>query len=162
MSRRDRLVEFAKMQLGIHENPRGSNVVKYNDWFYDRNSPYYKNPRPYAWCGTFVAYVYHFSDNMLESQLNDIIGYVPSAQNWLRKNDKLAERPMPGDIIIFDWDKDGFEEHIGIYLFTEGDYYYTIEGNTSPDEVGSQSNGGMVCRKRRHNTLVEGIYNVID
>ena len=159
---RDTLISNAQSEIGTTETPEGSNIVKYNDWYYEgRDAERYKrNPAPYAWCGTFVAYIYHFSNIYLEDNLHRCIGYVPSAQNWLRANNKQTKDPKKGDIVIFDWNRDGFEEHIGIFKEWSGDYAICIEGNTS--KAGHQSNGGMVCEKKRHISLIEGFYNVID
>jgi hypothetical protein len=78
----------------------------------------------------------------------------------MRARGMQTDTPQKGDICVFDWDSDGFEEHIGFYVGMDGDKVMTIEGNTSPDNRGSQSNGGMVCRKRRSLKQIEGFYNV--
>jgi hypothetical protein len=39
--------------------------------------------------------------------------------------------PAPGDIIFFDWEGDGKSDHTGIVEYAEGEYVYTIEGNSS-------------------------------
>ncbi len=72
--------------------------------------------------------------------------------------------PSPGDVCVFDWENDKFEDHIGIFIKWDEPHKWAIciEGNTSPDEKGSQSNGGRVCRKRRHVSTIEGFYNLID
>lgn len=40
-------------------------------------------------------------------------------------------KPKPGDIIVFDWLKDGWGDHIGIVEQVNGNQVTTIEGNTS-------------------------------
>lgn len=185
MSKRERIVANLMRELGTYESPQSSNVIKYNDWYYDVNSDtipkrlkqiakWYHNlvaqksykslGKNFAWCGTFVAYVFHFSDVYLDTGLFNCISYVPAAQNWLiargKKRDFLLDAKA-GDLIIFDWNKDGFEDHIGVFIEWEGDYAITVEGNTSPNNAGSQSNGGMVCKRKRHKSSIEGIYNVI-
>lgn len=161
MGKRDSIISFCQREVGVTENPPGSNNVKYNDWYYSTGDYYFTNSKPFAWCGTFVAYMYAFSNNYLPKDLHDVIKYVPSAQNWLSRYAKEGDCKK-GDIIVFDWNQDGFEEHIGIFSHWEGDYAMCYEGNTSPDDKGSQSNGGMVCYKKRHKSLIEGIYNVLD
>jgi len=183
MDKRENLIKFLESQLGTKEYPAGTNIIKYNDWYYDTDAEdvgvrflgiakEYQRlrkrgaARPFAWCGAFVAYALHFTDIFVEKKLHEVLGYVPSTQNYLVAKQKKTKNPQPGDIVIFDWNNDGFEEHIGFYVATHLKngviYYETIEGNTSPDEKSSQSNGGMVCKKMRKNSLVEGIYNVID
>ena len=38
-----------------------------------------------------------------------------------------------GDIIFFDWEKDGIADHTGIVEKTENEKIYTIEGNAKGD-----------------------------
>ena len=190
MSARNSIVNFALTQLGIVEEPPRSNQCKFNNWYYPEGHAYFKNSKPYAWCGTCVAYLYHFGGKILPLALHKCIGWVPAARDWLAENAVEGEN-NPADIVIFDWNRDGFEEHIGILYAKKGDYYYCIEGNTAPNileareiaklfpeleefiEQGikrlnpdglekSESNGGSVWIKKRHKKLVEGVYNVID
>lgn len=61
----------------------------------------------------------------------------------------------PGDVVIFDFSgKRAVTEHVGIVESVTKTGVITIEGNTST--AGSQSNGGMVCRKNRANSLIVG------
>lgn len=159
--KRTDLVRFLESQLGEVEYPAGSNRVKYNDWYYEKKSGYYVNSKPYAWCGTFVAYSLHFSGIYIDKLLYDGLMYVPKAKNILTSRDKKTDTPQPGDIVIFDWNADGFTEHIGFYLGVDSNKrIITIEGNTSSDVAGDQSNGGMVCKKRRHIKHIQGFYNI--
>lgn len=56
--------------------------------------------------------------------------------------------PKTGDLIFFDWagGKSG-EDHIGLVVFSDSSYVYTIEGNTS-DQAGLVSAGGGVFFKK--------------
>lgn len=38
-------------------------------------------------------------------------------------------KPRPGDIIFFDWQPNGFADHVGIVEKVVGGKIYTIEGN---------------------------------
>ena len=38
--------------------------------------------------------------------------------------------PIPGDYVFFDWDRDSDPDHVGAVLCVEGDFLYTIEGNS--------------------------------
>lgn len=183
MSKRSALIENLKKEIGTTENPKNSNIVKFNQWYYDpealkaserfvkiakwyhslvQKGDYLTLGRTFAWCGSFVAYMNHFSGIYLEPELHLSLGYVPNAQNYLMAKGYETKTPQPGDIVVFDWNNDGFEEHIGFFLRFEGNKVITIEGNTSPDSKGSQSNGGMVCQKIRKMKQIEGFYNVID
>ena len=162
--KRDAVIEVANRQIGEKESPPGSNVCKFNDFYYEGRAKerYKRNPKPYAWCGTAVAFIFHFANIYLASDLFTCIGYVPTAQNWLEKNNKETKTPQAADIVIFDWQHDGFEDHIGIFFRwskSNPDYCYVFEGNTS--KKGSQSNGGEFLLQKRHKSLIEGFYDVI-
>lgn len=48
---------------------------------------------------------------------------------WRAPNDKV-NKPIPGDYVFFDWDRDSDPDHVGAVLCVEGDFLYTIEGNS--------------------------------
>ena len=54
---------------------------------------------------------------------------------------------QPGDVVIYDFPGGADTDHCGIVEQVTASGIVAIEGNTS--EAGSQSNGGMVCRKTR-------------
>ena len=60
----------------------------------------------------------------------------------------------PGDVVIYDFDGDGAADHCGIVERAGETGVTAIEGNTSA--TGSQSNGGMVCRKIRPHGQILG------
>nr|WP_325242752.1 CHAP domain-containing protein [uncultured Oscillibacter sp.] len=53
----------------------------------------------------------------------------------------------PGDVVIYDFPGGAATDHTGIIEKVTLTGVVAIEGNTS--QTGSQSNGGMVCRKTR-------------
>lgn len=48
---------------------------------------------------------------------------------WRNPNDE-KNKPIPGDYVFFDWDRDSDPDHVGAVLCVEGDFLYTIEGNS--------------------------------
>lgn len=48
---------------------------------------------------------------------------------WRSPND-ANNKPIPGDYVFFDWDRDSDPDHVGAVLCVEGDFLYTIEGNS--------------------------------
>ncbi len=145
MDKRSRVIECAKLQIDIKESPAGSNNVKFNKW-YGHGAIEGK----WAWCGTFISYVFHFADVPLgEVDTPEGFHYVPSAQNYYRKHKQVTRTPQKADIVIFDFNG-GLPDHCGIfYKWVSDTKFLSYEGNTSPDEKGSQSNGGRVCLKLR-------------
>ena len=53
------------------------------------------------------------------------------SDKWRRPNDE-KNKPIPGDYVFFDWDRDSDPDHVGAVLCVdENGYLYTIEGNSS-------------------------------
>lgn len=48
---------------------------------------------------------------------------------WRSPND-ANNKPIPGDYVFFDWDRDRDPDHVGAVLCVEGNFLYTIEGNS--------------------------------
>ena len=73
--------------------------------------------------------------------------YCPTVKNWGTSKGLTIDKNKGqyGDIVIFDWNKDGIGDHIGLIEKNNGNgTYTTIEGNTA---VGNDSNGGEVMRR---------------
>lgn len=127
------LLDVARSQLGVHEDPPYSNRVKYSAW-YGMVGP---------WCDMFVSWCADQSGN------KDVIGrfaYTPSHEAWFRsKGREVSIRDAkPGDIVFFNFI--GRTSHVGIVEANRGDGLITIEGNTNG--AGSRD-GGSVMRHFR-------------
>jgi hypothetical protein len=136
----------ARTQLGVTESPPDSNRCKYTDW-YGMVGP---------WCAMFVTWSFELGATDVRKQAPSFIrgkqyAYVPyvvgdarAARNGLTTTDD----PRPGDLVCYDWQRDGEYDHIGIFEQWEiGTGTFTaIEGNTSVD---NNSNGGQVMRRHR-------------
>lgn len=48
---------------------------------------------------------------------------------WRSPNDD-NDKPIPGDYVFFDWDRDRDPDHVGAVLCVDGNQLYTIEGNS--------------------------------
>lgn len=48
---------------------------------------------------------------------------------WCEPNDE-KNKPIPGDYVFFNWDGDSDPDHVGAVLCVEGNFLYTIEGNS--------------------------------
>lgn len=48
---------------------------------------------------------------------------------WRNPNDEV-NKPIPGDYVFFDWDRDRDPDHVGAVLCVKDGYLYTIEGNS--------------------------------
>ena len=82
------------------------------------------------WCAAFVSWIAN-EVGILDTSIPKFIA-VSDGMNWFKqqktwKNAKY--QPLPGDIIFFDWENDGWPNHVGIVEKAENGTIYTIEGN---------------------------------
>ena len=136
------ILTIAQAELGTMEIPANSNNVKYNTWYYGKAV----SGSAYPWCMAFVQWVF----NQAGMKLPYLTASCNSLLTWYQKNKpaSVVKTPVPGAIIIYNFSHTGIVESVGNGMVT------AIEGNTSPGATGSQSNGGMVCRRTRSTSLV--------
>lgn len=120
------ILTLAKTQIGVCEKPAGSNNVIYNTEYYGREI----NDPNYAWCATFVWWLFKHC-NAPELYYNGgRTAYVPALDDWGRKNGLTVTEPQPGDLIIFDWDHpQGGGDHVAVCLSSTPTTITTIDGN---------------------------------
>lgn len=135
----EKIITLAEAEIGYTESPVNSNKTKFGKWFgFDG----------VAWCAMFVSWCYHHAGAAL-GNIGFVNGFAgcQTAVAHFRKTGEITESPAPGDIVFFDWNKDGRYDHTGIFVKDiDGENFETIEGNTS---LKNQSNGGAVMRRTR-------------
>lgn len=105
-----------------------------------------------SWCADFVVWCFQQSNNQGKI-LNS--ASVSAICDWARKNTLVVDPKtvQAGDIVTFDWTgKRQSPVHIGIVrapFDSKKILVPTIEGNTSANNTGSQSNGDCVALKER-------------
>lgn len=136
-------LQIAASQIGIKESPANSNRVKYNTWYYGR----VVYGAAYPWCAVFVAWCFAQAGQAKKIADVENRAYCPSYVEWAKKTKKWTTKPQKNNLVLFDWDRDGVADHIGIVeaVLSNGQIQ-TIEGNTGNT---SQSNGGSVMRRVR-------------
>lgn len=152
MAKASEVIKVAVSQIGYKESPANSNKTKYGKWFGLNGQP---------WCAIFLDWCFEqakagslFPHNANAAYAQDEIVSKCHGTWVLKKNKGKSARKAylamarPGDIVCFDFGRlDAYRSHIGIVEKVSGTSIVCIEGNTSAS--GSQSNGGMVCRKKR-------------
>lgn len=91
-------------------------------------------PSGAAWCDAFVSYIFNEAGNASLFCGGKKQTYCPTTIKLLAKD--LAQVPlylaMPSDVILFDWDRNGVPNHIGLVRSrVSTSSINTIEGNTS-------------------------------
>lgn len=136
--------EFLKTLAGQYDSrgeiKGGSDYTYFSQWYIDgyEGHPGWNQYTP--WCGCFLSWA-------ADQQKASINGNPPSFANVDEGMEKFKngsygqwrERgatPIPGDYVFFDWDgrndPDGVKDpdHVGAVLCVEGNFLYTIEGNS--------------------------------
>lgn len=141
------LLDWARTQIGIHNDPDGSN--KYNEWYWGYRSTA-------AWCAVFVTY--GFKEVGILDRLNGLTNKAGCEpwRRWAVSKGIFGKTPKVGSIVLYDWNPSAGDgaDHIGIVDQIVSGGIMAIEGNTSAN--GSQTNGGYVMRKFRESWRVMG------
>lgn len=135
-----KVIEFARTQIGVTENPKNSNKTIYGKWF---------GLDGVAWCAIFVSYCYDKAGFPL-GNIGYLKGFAGCQAGFahFRKTKEITNNPIGGDIVFFDWNNDKRYDHVGIFVkWIDGDTFQCIEGNTA---VGNDSNGGTVMIRTRN------------
>ena len=146
-----KILKKAISQIGVKENPSGSNNVKYNTDYYGKAV----SGSAYPWCCAFVWWIFKecgashlFYDGKKTAYCPTVETFYKSKGQWYTNNPKV------GDLVLFDFSGKGVAGHIGILEKINADgTYTTIEGNTS---TSNQANGGCVMRRTRKKSTIRG------
>lgn len=148
MATASELLSVAVKQIGVREDPPDSNRVRYNTWYYGHEV----SGIAYPWCMVYVQWCCAQVGVQLPIRTASCGALMRAARTkgcWVTGDYRL------GDIVIYDFGRDGAPDHCGIIeSIYDSDTVIAIEGNTSA--AGSQSDGGMVCRKARKLTQILG------
>lgn len=113
----------------------GSDYTYFSQWYIDgyEGHPGWNQYTP--WCGCFLSWA-------ADQQKASINGDPPSfadvdegmekfkdSRMWRERGD-TNNKPIPGDYVFFDWDGKSDPDHVGAVLCVEGNFLYTIEGNS--------------------------------
>ena len=157
MSAIDKLIHIAENEVGylekksnyrLDDKTENAGSANYTKYWRDIMPSYQGEP----WCACFVTWCFEqaFGQDMAKKLLKHYpYVYCPTMASLFM----LHANPKRGDIVIFY--RGGTFTHTGIVASVNGDYFTTIEGNTSG---GSEivANGGAVCRKGYYNSNLPG------
>ena len=138
------VISLARGELGVTENPAGSNLTKYGFWYGVDGVP---------WCVIFLCWVFEQAGERMAFFGGGKTASCSILLRWYREQGLTVpvEDVQAGDIVILNFHGKQEPEHCGLVIPAwpgDGDWVRTIEGNTT-DSTGSQSNGGKVCEKLR-------------
>lgn len=156
---RDKIVQVALAEVGTYEQGGNTNKIKYNDWYQPMHTWLTGRDEYCAiftiWCMNEVGmYVTNSKgppaiDNAACTGMSDLYmkydRFVYATSNYT---------PRPGDLIFFTkWvpykNSVGYKSnHVGLVVSCDGEYVYTVEGNTSIPEDDFQAAGNGVYTKK--------------
>ena len=152
-----KVIETARAELGVKESPPGSNRVKY----WEDYDPGYQG---LPWCVAFLWWIFQRAGERMAFFGGGKTASCSVLLRWYKEQGLTVpeDQVQPGDIVILDFTgRKRDTAHCGIVTKTwwgpDGfDRFETLEGNTSPFN-GSQSNGGMVCKKTRYPSQIVAV-----
>lgn len=114
---------------------KGKSDYRYFSEWYIRS--YKDNPgwNQYTpWCACFLSWAADQKKASIDGnppRFAKVDDGMASFQNgkWRNPNDE-KNKPIPGDYVFFDWDGKSDPDHVGAVLCVEGNFLYTIEGNS--------------------------------
>jgi hypothetical protein len=138
---RERALQGAIGWLGEKELPAGSNRTPFGAWYGLDGQP---------WCAMFQTYIWEVeaggSPAFVRGSRYAYVPYIVSDAGAQRNSLAITSQPGPGDLVCYDWERDGTFDHVGIFESGTAASFTAIEGNTSSS---SDSNGGEVMRRQR-------------
>lgn len=147
MSLPDKVIEIANTQIGVHEDPGNKNTGPQVD-------EYLKSVGlgpGYSWCMAFVYWCFREAANKL-AVANPLAKTGGVLDQYNRRKLHFGQtHPMPGDVFIMDFGK-GLG-HTGLVEKVDGNFIYTIEGNSNDE--GSRE-GYEVCKRKRSVNSIKG------
>jgi hypothetical protein len=156
-------VTHALARVGTVEHPAGSNTGPGIDTWQARFGIHGQ-----PWCGAFVGSMV----NEAGAHVSARIVYTPyiyadaaAGKNGLErvvwKDTFVHGLAHTGDLVLFDFGSGGIK-HVGMLRkpWTGNGPLFTVEGNTSFGNGGSQDNGGAVALRERDVSLVHSIVRV--
>lgn len=149
------VLEFFRRNNGLGENPPNSNCNWITAWY---------GMGCAAWCAMTVSRAlgeagFGSPDDVVVPGVGRTTrhgwAYVPYVRRDFEAAGRYVRDPnagQPGDLVIFDWDRDGVGDHIGVVETRLGDgTYLTREGNTSSN---------LLHQRRRPQSLIAGFCRV--
>lgn len=147
-----KVVNVGRRYLNVTEHPPNSNQTIFNQW-------YYGSMVAGAWCGMYASFIiqkaggpkwfkYAYCPNIKAAALSGYNGM------------HITHEPQEGDVVLFDWDNDGIEDHVEIFekwVDRGAGSFKDIGGNTGPSD---KSNGGMVMEEIRYMSDVDSFIHV--
>lgn len=107
----------------------------FSEWYIDNyeSHPGWNQYTP--WCGCFLSWAADQQKASIDgapprfADVDEGMKGFKDSRMWRERGD-TNNMPIPGDYVFFDWDGRNDPDHVGAVLCVEGNFLYTIEGNS--------------------------------
>ena len=107
----------------------------FSEWYIDNyeSHPGWNQYTP--WCGCFLSWAADQQKASIDgapprfADVDEGMKGFKDSRMWRERGD-TNNMPIPGDYVFFDWDGRTDPDHVGAVLCVEGNFLYTIEGNS--------------------------------
>ena len=138
------IIGVAKTQIGYREG--SNNDTKYGDWYGLPNQP---------WCAMFVSWCARQAGIPKSVLKNSAIAAADAGYFDIPYYDGNSYIPESGDLFFTkEW------THVGLVYYVDGNYFYTIEGNSN--NSGSSEGIGVFSLRRKISDYYFGVPNYND
>ena len=121
-------IGIARSQVGYKEGK--NNATKYGTWYHLPKKP---------WCATYISWCARKAEVPTSVIKNSAV--ASAGKFGLKYRDGATRPPEIGDLFYTKQ-----FSHIGFVYYVDGDYFYTLEGNSNND--GSNDGNRVLCNKR--------------
>lgn len=113
----------------------GSDYTYFSEWYIRsyKDNPGWNQYTP--WCGCFLSWAADQQKASIDgapprfADVDEGMKGFKDSRMWRERGD-VNNMPIPGDYVFFDWDGKSDPDHVGAVLCVEGNFLYTIEGNS--------------------------------
>lgn len=124
MATKSKLLSIVRNQIGVGENPMGSNNVKYNTWYYGKSV----KGSAYPWCMAFVCWCMNEAGMMGQITKTASCGQQASYAQKTGRWHWSTKGIQAGDIVIYSLSS--AHDHTGFVTAVYSSTIDAIEGNT--------------------------------
>ncbi|MCH4071973.1 RICIN domain-containing protein [Pseudoramibacter sp.] len=120
------VANIAESQLGTHEGT--NNYTKYGVWY--AGLVHNKSFEHGAWCAMFASWC--GAQAGVPSSIYYYHAYTPYGVQWYQSHNCWQWKnytPRTGDLVYYDWQRDGVVDHVGVVVNSQNGMITTVEGN---------------------------------
>lgn len=151
MTSAKKILTIAAREIGYSRWTDPQPGTKYGRDYATRHGSYFgKSGVPY--CAMLITWLFR---QLGSTPPGGDFAYCPDGIRAMKRLGLEVQKTQaqPGDLVFFDWGKDGESDHVGIVEANNGNYLLTIEGNTTTRGV-----SGTVARRQRPLSCVCNVF----